>query len=231
MAVVKYLYLKEIKISGWLLLVTLNAFLSSAACGDPANPIENSLTELGGLLAKLDNYEGQFTQLIYGPRGQVLQEVEGNFLVKRPNLFKWVVQDPFPQVVVTQGSQLLIYDPDLEQATVRSISSVAVDTPASLLTGNLEQLEAGFKVSRVSDLTDVRQREFRLIPLAQDSLFEELLMKFDSGQLSRLEIVDHMQQITVIQFRNVETNDNLTTADFSFELPPGTDVIGDAISE
>ncbi len=121
-------------------------------------------------LAVLASFSADFTQEVQGARGELLERSTGYIRLLRPN-FKWVVNDPYPQTIVTEGEVLKVYDPDLEQLIIRPLSEVLVDTPLSLLTQEEVVLGDNFEISKVIKAEGVT---FVMIPLAEDTLYAEI---------------------------------------------------------
>ena len=138
-------------------------------------------------------------------------------------MFKWVVDDPYPQIIVTEGDVLKVYDPDLEQLTIRPLSDALNDTPVSLLTQEDVVLGDSFSVIRI---TDLQGESFVITPRSEDSLYAEIRLSFSAQSLASLEILDHFGQFTKIRFEVEPRTTVLQSSDFTLEVPPGTDVIG-----
>ena len=69
---------------------------------------------------------------------------------------------------------------------------------------------------------------YSLYPKDASALFAKIDMHFnDEQQLSQLDIVDHLGQLTQVSFTNIVYNAELEADEFQFILPPGTDVIGE----
>ena len=174
-------------------------------------------------LSELNPYRAQFAQHVEGARGQVLEESTGELLLSRPS-FRWQVDDPYPQIIVTDGDRLSIYDPDLEQVMIRDLDEALTDTPVALLTQAGLALSDQFDVLLLPGLpgeADV----FLLTPQTEDSLFEELQLHFLDRALTELQIFDHLGQSTTVRFRPVDLERELDPAAFQLELPPDVDVI------
>jgi len=191
-------------------------------------PCEGSPTDAEQLSARLkamDTFAARFTQAIAGSRGQILEQSTGYVLLQRPQ-FKWVVDDPYPQVIVTEGDVLKVYDPDLEQLTLRPLDQALKDSPISLLTQESVSLGEDFLILRVPDETEELESEvFVITPRGSDSLFAEIRLSFSADGLASLGILDHLGQYTEIRFEADPTR-VIQSADFELEVPPETDVIG-----
>ena len=188
-------------------------------------------------LDTLDDFAATFHQVIAGPRGQILEQSSGYVLLKRPD-FKWVVDAPYPQIIIARGDLLKVYDPDLEQLTVRPLSEALADTPVALLTRSDVALDETFDIVALpaagaegesgevsGDLADEEADTFVISPKGGDSLFAEIRMTFSREGLDSLSIADHLGQYTEIRFR-ADPDRVIQSADFELEVPPETDVIG-----
>ena len=107
---------------------------------------------LGERLAAIHQFEARFTQTVFGSRGEVLQDADGRLAIERPQRFRWEVDAPYPQLIVTasgpEGERIYIHDPDLDQVTIRSLDDSLTGTPAMILAGDPDQITTQFEVSR-----------------------------------------------------------------------------------
>ncbi len=174
------------------------------------------------MLEPLKAYQADFEQQILDGSGQRLQEASGRMWLSRPGRFRWEVDAPYQQLVVSDGEQVIVYDPDLEQATVRELDHRVTHTPALLLSGSADELTESYNVSRSQR---GNAETFTLMPRDPDTLFEELEMTFYGEQLGLLQMTDSTGQRTAIEFDEVEQNSNISDSRFQFEIPEGTDVI------
>jgi len=192
---------------------------------DVADVVEADLPsdamQLSARLKEMHRFAARFTQAIAGGRGQILEQSTGYILLDRPR-FKWVVDDPYPQVIVTEGDVLKVYDPDLEQLTLRPLAEALKDTPVSLLTQEDVVLGDDYLVMRIPD-QDVDS--YIITPRGTDTLFAEIRLVFDDAGLRSLGILDQLGQYTKISFQP-DPDRVIQSSDFELEVPPETDVIG-----
>ncbi|HSP58237.1 MAG TPA: outer membrane lipoprotein chaperone LolA [Halomonas sp.] len=174
------------------------------------------------MLEPLKTYEAEFEQQILDGSGQRLQEASGRMWLSRPGRFRWEVDAPYQQLVVSDGEEVIVYDPDLEQATVRELDHRVTHTPALLLSGSADELTESYDVSR-SQRGDAET--FTLMPRDPDTLFEELEMTFHGERLGMLQMTDSTGQQTAIEFDEIEQNADISDSRFQFDIPEGTDVI------
>lgn len=176
------------------------------------------------ILEPLETYEARFEQLILDGSGERLQQANGQMWLSRPGKFRWEVNAPYQQEVISDGSEVYLYDPDLEQVTVQALDQRVTHTPALLLSGSARELTESYEVTRQQQGGN---ETFRLVPKSPDTLFEELQMTFRSERLAALQMIDSTGQETVIEFSDVRTNHAIDESRFAFQIPEGTDVIRD----
>lgn len=177
------------------------------------------------ILEPLQTYEARFEQLILDGSGERLQQANGRMWLSRPGKFRWEVDAPYRQEVVSDGSEVYLHDPDLEQVTVQELDQRVTHTPALLLSGSTSELTESYEVSRQQQ---GGSETFRLVPKLPDTLFEELQMTFNDERLAALQMIDSTGQETVIEFSDIRINDDIADSRFAFQVPAGADVIRDA---
>jgi outer membrane lipoprotein carrier protein len=199
----------------------LGLALTLASLGDVSAQAD-ARQALAQRLDALVEYAADFSQEIRGAQGQVLERSTGQIFLLRPQ-FKWIVNHPYPQVIVTEGDVLKVYDPDLEQLTIRPLSEALTDTPVSLLTQQGVVLGDEFQVTEV---TDDFGASYILSPNSPDTLYAEIRLHFSAETLIGLAIVDHLGQFTEILFTPAPESTVIQSTEFQLSVPPGTDVIG-----
>jgi outer membrane lipoprotein carrier protein len=141
-------------------------------------------------------------------------------------LFKWVVEDPYPQTIVTEGDRLKLYDPDLAQVTIRPLDEALQDTPVSLLTRDDVIIGEEFEIVRIAGADG---ESYLIDPRSPDTLYRQIQLHFGptgTGTLTGLDILDHLGQRTEIRFRPDAGVTSIPAGEFVLEVPPDTDVIG-----
>lgn len=178
--------------------------------------------KLQGYLSELQSLEAGFEQKLLDARGQRLQQTEGEMRLLKPGRFHWETRNPFPEVLISDGKTLWLYDPDLEQVTIQPLDQRMASTPALILSGEATDLAEDFQVSHQQGADE---EIFTLVPLAGDSLFEELQLYFQQGQITALRLEDSLGQQTRVDLVNPHYNQPLDPAGFEFVIPAGIDVI------
>ncbi|UTA49578.1 outer membrane lipoprotein chaperone LolA [Simiduia sp. 21SJ11W-1] len=198
-------------------LLTACALLASVCTH--AAPVD----DLTKVLNNMRSAEGNFEQSLQDAKGNALQASEGQFAVKKPGKFKWLTQTPFPQTLVSNGQQLWLYDPDLEQASVSKISEKMAQTPAVLLSGDSAKIASQYDVSKLE--SNNQQSAFQLISRSNTADFKRIEAHFKGETLVAMVLFDKAGNVTKFSFSQVALNTELPDSHFEFAPPAGTDII------
>ncbi|GAB6068258.1 outer membrane lipoprotein chaperone LolA [Methylothermus subterraneus] len=177
--------------------------------------------ELDRFLAKVQTLSAAFVQQIVDEKGQVSQQNQGHFYLKRPGRFRWIYEAPYRQEIVADGNKVWFYDPDLAQVTVKTIDAALGSAPALLLSGELN-LNQRFVVAGQGG--EEQQSWVELRPKSEEDVFRSITVELSGGVLSAMELKDNFGQLTRVRFEQVELNRPLQDSLFRFEPPPGVDV-------
>ncbi len=186
---------------------------------------EKDAAELARTLESYESYQADFIQIVVNENGSRVQESRGALKAKRPGLFYWETNQPHSQFIVSNGTTVEVYDPDLEQVTVHSLNEQVQTTPALLLSGEVGNLNDTYKVS--GSVKGEHTREFTLEPRDADSLFVSLRLTFYKGELQEMRMQDSLSQISVLSFDDIQLNSAIADKVFTLDYPDGVDVIRD----
>jgi outer membrane lipoprotein carrier protein len=173
-------------------------------------------------VAEMKTVEGNFSQQVIDQRGSVMQEVGGNFLFKKPNLFKWNYIDPIQSQIISDGELLYLYDPDLKQVVISSLKKLGGVSPAMLLVSSSASEHFIVKSIRATDHISIYEATPKN---PQEASFSKVLIHFNQGLLSQMHIIDNFNHKTKIYFDSIVNNRLINDAAFLFNVPEGVDVI------
>ena len=199
-----------------MLLLPVLAFSSLSAHADA-----ESVKRLGQLLGS-DTITARFSQLTLDGSGTQLQETAGDMSVKRPGLFYWHTDAPQEQLMVSDGQKVSLWDPDLEQATIKKLDPRLNQTPALLLSGDVSKINDSFEITSKQTSNVI---EFTLKPKSKDTLFDSLHLSFGNGVINNMRLIDSVGQRTDILFTGVKANVPVPASTFKCDIPKGADVI------
>jgi outer membrane lipoprotein carrier protein len=173
---------------------------------------------------EVKSFEARFDQTVLDEGHQIVQESAGTLWIERPDRFRWEYELPYRQLIVGDGERIWVYDPALQQVTVRPLRGGLGDTPAVLLAGR-GRLDDRFVVRVLG-----RQGELdwaQLIPKRPDGGFVDIRIGFENGRIRVLEMIDGFGQTTRVSLREVRENARIDPAKFRFTPPAGVDVVGE----
>ncbi len=168
--------------------------------------------------------KASFQQTTFDKSGRKAQAASGSFQFARPGRFRWTYDKPFDQVIVGDGTQVWIWDRDLNQVIVRKMTLALGSTPATLLAGD-NALEKNFVLTEGGRLGELDWVEAR--PRSTESGFERVRMGFRDNLPRAMELLDAFGKTTQLVFPDIERNAPLAADLFRFVPPPGADVIGE----
>lgn len=202
------------------LMICLTIFLFQL----PVYADDTAAKDLSVLLTNLNAVKADFTQIITDKNAKQIQQSVGQMYMQRPGKFRWFVKKPSKQLVVTNGKKIWIYDPDLEQVTIRALTKEVGESPAMLLTNPNTTIEKDYQVENIKASAKDLQW-FSLVPKNQNSMFAKIKLGFNKNQIREMELQDHIGHTTAIAFYNISMNPALSASLFSFKPPAHVDVI------
>ena len=181
--------------------------------------------DLNAFTNGLKGLDGQFVQKVYDSQGKLKETSSGEVQLSVPRLFRWEYVKPYPQIIVADGKKVWIYDPDLEQVTVRPQGAQEQSSPLAALI-EPAKLDAMFLVEETGRAGGLEW--LRLTPKkGQEASFQTARLGFDGPRLVKMEVVDAIGQNTKIEFASWERNPGFAAGTFKYTPPAGVDVIGE----
>ncbi|WP_440222516.1 outer membrane lipoprotein chaperone LolA [Dokdonella sp. MW10] len=172
----------------------------------------------------LNAVSATFEQTVTGAKGTTGDAAKGTLALQAPRQFRWETTSPYQQLIVADGARVWVYDPDLEQVTVRNQSFEEAHSPLTVLT-DLSQLDREFTASEGGERDGFTW--LRLVSKAEEPDFAFAELGFAREGLARMRFEDQLGNVTEIRFSEWKRNPKLAADAFRFAAPPGVDVIGD----
>ena len=197
------------------LLLALIATTASAA--------DSARTRMEAFSKDLKSISGTFSQSVTDANGHRGDESHGTLALQAPRQFRWETKTPYVQTIVADGQRVWVYEPDLEQVTVRSQSSEEAHSPLTVLT-DLSQLDNQFTTTESGERDGLVW--LKLVSKAADPEFEYAELGFAAHDLERMLFKDQLGNTTEIRFSDWKRNPKMPADMFKFTPPKGVDVIG-----
>lgn len=201
----------------WLRLV-----VGAIACALLVPAEAGSLDQLRAFLTQTTSARGEFVQRVLARSGSTQPASSGRFVFQRPGKFRWSYERPYEQLIVADGTRLVLYDKDLNQVTIRKLGAALPSSPASILFGS-NDFEKEFEVTDAGTRDGLEWVQAK--PRAKDSTFERIEIGFRDGLPGAMRLADNFGQVTQLTFARVERNPKLDAEAFRFSPPKGADVL------
>ncbi len=178
--------------------------------------------QLRNFVSTVTSATGSFSQYTVNDQGRTQPAQTGVFSFQRPGKFKWAVQKPYEQLVISDGRQVFQFDPDLAQVTERKVDAAIGTSPAAILFGS-GSLEQSFDVSALPAKDGVDW--LRAKPRTADAGFSRVDIGMKNNLPVRVELLDSFGQTTRVDLSAIQPNPQLPAKEFQFTAPKGVDVV------
>lgn len=202
----------------WLAaLALLSLFAGTASAG--------ARDDLAAFSKGLKGLDGRFEQTLYDLDGRLKERSSGRVAVSAPRLFRWEYSAPYEQLIVADGAKVWVFDPDLEQATVRPQGPEEQNSPLAALV-DPARLERDFNVREGEEADGLSW--LLLSPRdTEQASFSSARLGFRGNALVRMEVVDTLGQRSELVFSDWTRNPAFDAGTFRFVPPAGVDVVGE----
>ncbi|MFT4248525.1 MAG: outer membrane lipoprotein chaperone LolA [Pseudomonas sp.] len=183
--------------------------------------------ELDAFTRGLKGLDGQFSQQVTDQNGKLKERSSGRVALSAPRLFRWEYDKPYKQLIVADGHKVWVFDPDLEQATVRAQGAEEQNSPLTALI-DPSKLDKQYDVSEEASVRDGLQWLSLTPKVDTEASFQIASLGFGKDGLAKMEVVDAVGQHTSISFSGWKRNPAFAADTFKFTPAKGVDVVGDA---
>ncbi|MDI9240034.1 outer membrane lipoprotein chaperone LolA [Lysobacter sp. LF1] len=200
----------------------LGAFVALLLASSPV--FAGARDDLNAFTKGLKGLSGQFSQRVFDPQGKLKENSTGKVALSAPRLFRWEYVKPYPQLIVADGKKVWVFDPDLQQVTVRPQGVEEQNSPLSALI-DPAKLDAQFTVQEL-DANEGLQWMALTPKNESEASFRSARLGFGQGGLVKMQVVDNLGQRTEIDFSGWKRNPAFPADTFRYTPPKGVDVIG-----
>lgn len=219
------------KFINYFLVFCLSAF-SSVALSQDSRP--NGVEQLRQFVKTVQSAQGEFAQQqMRTPKPnepqdklKLIRQTSGQFIFQRPGKFVWDTQKPYEQKLIADGKQLLMWDKDLNQLTIRSANQALAASPAAILFGE-SALDAQFELEDGGSKTDLQwvNLQPKLKPGQGDLPYTKIAIGMAAGLPKALELTDGFGSVVLVVFNQMQINPKIESSRFQFKAPPGAEVL------
>ena len=187
-----------------------------------APALADGIQQLRQFLQRTQQGSGHFEQIVYAPSGTATERSQGQFSFARPDRFRWHYEQPYEQLLVSDGQTFWSWDPELKQATRNKTGEGLAATPAAILAGE-KALDTHFTLENQPDADGLEWVLAR--PRQAGGSFTEVRIGLRAGRIERMNILDNFGQRTELKLLDTQLGQPLPSDIFRFTPPQGADII------
>jgi outer membrane lipoprotein carrier protein len=210
-------------------ILCLAAIFGQLCSGPDAKGAESPLTA-DEIITKVENrysvpgFTARFIQESMLKAMDITDVAAGKIFVKRPGMMRWEYERPEKQFVITDGENLWIYRPDINQVmTGKAPEFFGTGKGASFLS-DIRIIRRNFSVSLKKNKEDYFV--LRLVPKEKRADLSEIFLSISkrSFEISRIGIYNSYGDGTVIDLLDSKFVNNPDSI-FAFKIPEGSEII------
>ena len=211
-------------------IVSLAACLLLVAAPAAAQELDQVVAGLEATYGKFSDLRAEFSQVAHNKSlGQDIK-AEGVVYLKKGGKMRWDYKRPSPQQIISDGTSLWVYTPELNQVNKGSAPKALAGPAGSFLAG-LGKVRDEFKVVRflnpAAKLDASGRPVLDLTPKSPSPMLTRLVLTVDPKDyiVRQAVIYDQFQNTVTMAFSKVTLNAGLKDELFTFTPPKGVSVV------
>ena len=170
----------------------------------------------------IDTMRAEFTQINKGVSSTSAIQGSGEIFLEKPNKLFWEMLEPYRKTMVINGSTMIFYDEDLNQAL---ISDYIKDNNSSWINLFMESKYSN-DAQLIKEQTLIGDQYYVsfMIDDFRDQ-YKSVIFVFQNERLNKVKLEDLSSQTIEIEFTAFEINPIIKETLFNFIVPQSADVI------
>ena len=202
------------KIIQLFLLFLYLLFLPKTSLGNDFNVVD--------FFNNIDTMRAEFTQINKGVSSTSAIQGSGEIFLEKPNKLFWEMLEPYRKTMVINGSTMIFYDEDLNQAL---ISDYIKDNNSSWINFFMES-KYHHDAQLIQEQTLIGDQYY--VSLMIDDFrdqYKSVIFVFQNERLNKVKLEDLSSQTIEIEFTAFEINPIIKETLFNFTVPQSADVL------
>jgi outer membrane lipoprotein carrier protein len=156
----------------------------------------------------------------------IVDFASGKVFVRYPGMMRWEYEKPEKQAIITDGHKLWIYRPLDNQVLTGSAPAFFGDGKGASFLSDIKLIRQKFKIS-LENSSEGFFYELKLLPLEKKLDVTDIRLSVTKGSFTVVRIITYNSygDENRIEFANHQFDVKLNDSLFSFEIPPGADVL------
>jgi outer membrane lipoprotein carrier protein len=205
------------------------ALVAAVAASAPAQELDQVVAGVEVTYGKITDLRADFAQIATNKSlGQDIK-AEGTVYLKKGGKMRWDYKSPSPQQIVSDGTSLWVYTPELNQVN-KGNAPKALAGPAGSFLAGLGKVRDEFTVRFLNPTNKVDSAGrfvLDLTPKAPTPLLTRLVLAVDPKDyiVRQAVLYDQLQNTVTMNFTKVAANAALPDSLFTFTPPAGAAVV------
>jgi outer membrane lipoprotein carrier protein len=156
----------------------------------------------------------------------IVDFASGKIFVRYPGMMRWEYEKPEKQIIITDGHKLWIHRPADNQVLTGSAPAFFGDGKGASFLSDIKLVRQKFKIS-LENSKESLFYELNLQPLEKKLDVADIRLSITKNTFNVVRIITYNTygDENRIEFANLQFNVKLSDSLFSFEIPPGSDVL------
>jgi len=206
------------------LVVALAASLPTRAeVNASSSQLEAILTRVQSHYRETSSFNAKFTEDVTSPGG-MKKTRSGTVYYLKPGRMRWEFAGPDSETIVSDGTIVYSYQPDLNQVIETPVKQLLKSPSATAFLLGFGDLRKDFKTSITAPAADDGLIHLTLVP-REGGNPAAIALDRRTLDLITLELTDAVGDKTVFRFTDWRDNPSLAGSLFRFEVPAGADIV------
>jgi len=147
----------------------------------------------------------------------------GTVYFLKPGRMRWEFDEPSRELIVSDGTQLYNYDPELNQVVEAPLAQALRSPGATEFLLGAGDVAKDFNASLLDGAGD-GLTNLRLVPKSQGNRVE-LGLDPNNYNVETIRVIDQLGNVTTLRFTDIMNNAPVSDSIFKFTAPPGADIV------
>lgn len=186
-----------------------------------ASSVDDAIKQLQEKYDGIQDMQGNFSQTSHLKDLERIEKYQGEFLIKKPSSMRWKYSKPRDEEVIVRDVHTWIYKKSRKQVLKTTFSKDVLNQIPIALLNSLGDLKRDF------DITQLSEGFLELKPKRTMGYIKGVLLEVSSQNfpLKKFSIIDTYGNQIIIELKNVKVNSGLEDSLFTFDVPPGVEVL------
>ena len=169
------------------------------------------------------SFSASCTEIIEAVGGKK-RERTGTMYLQKPGKMRWNFKLPDTETIVSDGTTLYNYDPDLDQVVETPLRQALASSSAAAFLLGVGSIEEEFDASMPPGASPAGVTRILLVPKGAGNQID-LSVDSQTFDIVALTLKDQLGNRTAISFSDIKHNAPMSDALFAFKVPSGADIV------